>query len=675
MRTAATMKQSASKTTEQVERKNRWKSKRERERNQARYRIRQRVVAEINEDEDALAKVVDETTAITLRAKYVEALESHSVSTFSLRNLEAHRHILSQQIPVHLLHKRRYSEVVLSRFGEERQRELNNYLRPIEDGGVGCISILEYAALLGEYDCLKSFIVGGFDLVSSVGTTCTAANQDRLNRVLRSVSKRLLLDKNVPLTLSAYIVKAAVEMRMHGWSAANAGRGPYACQMCHQNVPLLGFGCHKFCELCYWEDVIGNIDERHSGDVLLCPICSEPYLTRYGTGVGPSSAVDETSPFDRLRVSFGRYNALPVDTKALRSLAKENKISRRKTKRNTIHNNWLDATIQTLGSSQEVRRDRFSRFVSAGDVHSSKCCLEAGVDVNMTNEYHQTPLYLACWRGHAEIIRLLLKWGADPTIRANGGMSCVNALKANGGYYDVSLFDALLDHERIRSPPLKDRLMLGKIENGNADKTPGPTLTMLIDFDSIGDGAGAFYVDNAVPEAVLSKIDELFCSLPVVMSDKAVKQKKAKPCSKRSYFCDTEGALREKLEFVVKSAFKAGDACAKDLLVHFFAEMRFLSYDEPSGWLAPHTDLSRTDPVSGKRSTHTFILYLTDWMSHGLKGGETALLASHTPGDAIAKVRPKRGRIFLFPHACLHEGCEVVSPPKIIIRGEALLEL
>ena len=73
MRTAATTKQSAtnSKTTEQVERKNRWKSKRERERNQARYRIRQRVVAEINEDEDALAEVVDETTLFSLRNKYV----------------------------------------------------------------------------------------------------------------------------------------------------------------------------------------------------------------------------------------------------------------------------------------------------------------------------------------------------------------------------------------------------------------------------------------------------------------------------------------------------------------------------------------------------------------------------------------------------------------------------
>ena len=107
-------------------------------------------------------------------------------------------------------------------------------------------------------------------------------------------------------------------------------------------------------------------------------------------------------------------------------------------------------------------------------------------------------------------------------------------------------------------------------------------------------------VDNALPAAALSKIDELFRSLPVDMSDKAIKQKKAKPCSKRSYFCDAEGALWEALGFVVGSALRGGatDAGPKDVHVLFFPQMRFLSYDEPSGWLAPHTDLSRTDPVS-----------------------------------------------------------------------------
>ena len=682
-----------SKTAEQLERKNRWNSKRERERNQARYHIQQRLVRQVECGSGGTrdhpprcpssAEILVDKVDLALVAKYVEAVESGSVSSFSLRNLERHRYSLSRMIPVQHLHKYRYSEVSMSRFGERRRDELNNYFRPIEDGGVGRISILEYCALLGEFDCLKSLIVGGFDLVAS---DMMAANPDRYNHVVQKVSKRLLLDKTVPLTLSAYLVQAVVLMRLKGWGDKTTENEEY-CRLCHQSqcvdAPFLCFGggcSHIFCELCLWEDVIGNLDDRHSGDVMLCPVCGEPYTKSDGTA--SPSAVAEALPSDRLRISIERFRALPVDTTALRSLAKAKKISRRKTKKNTIHNNWLDATILTLGSSQEVRKDRYYRFVGTGDVHSVRCCLVAGVDVNMTNEYHQSALYLACWRGHVDIVRLLLDWGADPMIQANGGMSCYNALKANEVVnFDFSLFGEKWGKEP--SPLLKDRLLLGdrgNIRNGSCDNNPAPTLTMLIHFNPVGGWhrngpGGAFYVDDILPENILSKIDELFRSLPVDMSDKAIKQKKAKPCSKRSYFCDAEGCLQEALERAMGSVLRgdASEACPKDVVV--FAQMRFLHYEEPSGWLAPHTDLSRTDPVTGKRSTHTFILYLTDSVSHGLEGGETALLASHTPGDTLARIDPKRGRLFLFPHACLHEGCEVISPPKIILRGEALLEL
>ena len=677
----------SSKTAEQLERKNRWNSKRERERNQARYRIQQRLVRQVECGPEETSKnpssrcpssvdIVEEDD-IAILAMYVEAVESGSVSTFSLRNLEKHRYILSRRIPIHHLHKRRYSEISMSRFGEQRRDEVTRYLRPMDEG-VGSISMLEYCALLGEYDCLKNLIVGAFDLVAS---DLMATNLDRYNRIVQKVSRRLLLDKNVPLTLSAYLVKAVAEMRMQGWNWCRAERTEHEiCCLCYhdqRSLPLLCFGggCrHTFCELCLWEDMIGKFDERASGDVVLCPVCSDPYMQNDCTASASDSA--EVLPSDRRRLSLERYNALPVDTKALRSLAREKKITRRKTKKNTIHNNWLDATMLKLGSSQEVRRDRCYRFVIAGDVHSVRCVLEAGVDVNMTNEYNQTPLYLACWRGHVDIIRLLLSWGADPSVHANGGMSCYNALQANGvdDLDLLSLFDAKWQNEVSKSLLLKDRLLLGAIGSERPENSPDPALTILMNFDSVNDcPGGAFYVDNVLPKAVLSKIDELFHSLPVDVSDKAIKQKKAKPCSKRSYFCDAEGALREALEGAMVSVLRGAaiGPCPCNAIV--FAQMRFLNYDEPSGWLAPHTDLSRTDPALSQRSTHTFILYLTDAASHGLIGGETALLASHTPGDTLAKVVPKRGRLFLFPHTCLHEGCEVISPPKIILRGEALL--
>jgi hypothetical protein len=104
--------------------------------------------------------------------------------------------------------------------------------------------------------------------------------------------------------------------------------------------------------------------------------------------------------------------------------------------------------------------------------------------------------------------------------------------------------------------------------------------------------------------------------------------------------------------------------------------MRFLHYEEVGGELAPHIDLARTDNA-GKRSTHTFLLYLADCAT----GGETVLLndlnayklradESGRTANVIAAVKPKRGRVLIFPHICPHAGVAVVEVPKVLLRGE-----
>ena len=104
--------------------------------------------------------------------------------------------------------------------------------------------------------------------------------------------------------------------------------------------------------------------------------------------------------------------------------------------------------------------------------------------------------------------------------------------------------------------------------------------------------------------------------------------------------------------------------------------MRFLHYPSPGGLLAPHIDLARHHPDDPtRRSSHTFLLYLSDCGS----GGETALL-ERIPDPAlgpagglsvtIAAVTPRRGRLLLFPHVCPHEGRPVVQAPKLFLRGE-----
>jgi hypothetical protein len=147
--------------------------------------------------------------------------------------------------------------------------------------------------------------------------------------------------------------------------------------------------------------------------------------------------------------------------------------------------------------------------------------------------------------------------------------------------------------------------------------------------------------------------------------------------------------------------------------------------------MAPHVDLSKRTPGDARASTRTFLLYLANpgdasavqrraraWpcargaaaTHHAVRhehiavasvvnshaparsdarrgaqgdvevgaegaGGETVLLeregaTDETSGEVLARVRPERGRLLVFPHVCPHAGKTVVRPPKLLLRGE-----
>ena len=133
----------------------------------------------------------------------------------------------------------------------------------------------------------------------------------------------------------------------------------------------------------------------------------------------------------------------------------------------------------------------------------------------------------------------------------------------------------------------------------------------------------------------------------------------------RAYYLDAEGWVRDGLAAAVRRCGAAAP-CAGEAMAH----MRFLLYAEAGGGLPPHVDLTRTDH-RGRTSTHTFILYLTDCAA----GGETVLLeAIAQPSGVVATVTPKKGRLFVFPHAHPHMAREVVAEglPKVLLRGECM---
>jgi 2OG-Fe(II) oxygenase superfamily/Ankyrin repeats (many copies) len=304
--------------------------------------------------------------------------------------------------------------------------------------------------------------------------------------------------------------------------------------------------------------------------------------------------------------------------------------------------------------------------------HRVRGCLEAGVDVLETNQYGQTPLFVAAFMGNVRVVQMLLEYHSPEDVRAtgvaHGGVTLVGAAEANGHDAVVRALLEFLGTDRAHDAGGEENALSNPIVplvslRHDVDASPSwaPTFTVLIDREVDHAGAGSYLIDDCLSARSLEILKSLWAALP----DATDTKKKDVPCSTRRYFCDAEGHIQEALVSAMKSFFGDDDDC--QVLPH----MRFLCYSEPKTALASHVDLPRTDMRSGLRSTHTMLLYLTDCD----EGGATCLLGSLHASDptVLARIRPRRARLFLFPHECPHEGEAVVDVPKLLLRGEARL--
>lgn len=248
-------------------------------------------------------------------------------------------------------------------------------------------------------------------------------------------------------------------------------------------------------------------------------------------------------------------------------------------------------------------------------------------------------------------MRLLLFYGADATILANGGSHPLAVAKTNG---HLEMVEVLSGVDELNSQD-------DYIEHRSVVELPSSTLDVLIPDNVDHPGAGSYVIDHSLAEESLDTLISLRKTLPIALTDKK-KQKNIILCSSRYYFCDSHGWVRKLLETAISSNLPGYNS---KVLPH----MRFLHYEHAGSVLAPHVDLCRVDTDSGQRSTHTFILYL---YSCGV-GGETVLLQAMTSDEALATVTPTRGRLLLFPHNCPHMGATVVDVPKLLLRGEVVL--
>jgi hypothetical protein len=649
--------------------RNCWRTARERDRLRARFLIRERVAT--SSDETPLDAVTSPET-IEWSPLYIQKLQqnlryiqSGDRSKFSLTLMQDQHQLLSSPISTEYLQESlpQALQLCTAWFGIEYATFLDQHISSLET-----FTVLEYAVWMGKYSILGALLVGGVSPCVRSASSTKEQNTE-WNEKLRKLGIRVLkrFFDAFPLPLSTYIVKRVVDLRMDAYRNRDQTNSDHvACTKCRQQIPpnfqlWVSPCCHVVCEPCLWEDMMDHIDERGNlDDVVSCPTCGVSG-TESSTGHETRLSNQEAmTPSRKCERSLEKYKQLPSDRQALKARREKRK---KLSEKEYLASSWFAAVAPSLGLSQDVRRDKFFASIDRNAIHYARGCLVAGADVHWNNEYGQTALYMSAWRGNAEMVQLFLDYGADPSVCVNGGSTVSSVCKTNGHddvlrvLHEHGRWEEYDDDSVQREHPLSTVSI-------REDAIPLHAET-LIEEDLDHPGAGSYVIDEILSTDIVDRFLELWITLP---TDTSHQKKKGVPCSQRSYYCDAEGCVRELLTNMIERTHLASPKQP----VTVFPHMRFLNYTEAGTVLAPHVDLCRVDPVTGNRSTHSFLLYVTDCE----KGGETSLLGDISGDErnhVLASVSPKRGRLLLFPHACPHEGNEVHDVPKILLRGEVML--
>ena len=95
-----------------------------------------------------------------------------------------------------------------------------------------------------------------------------------------------------------------------------------------------------------------------------------------------------------------------------------------------------------------------TQAVTSGDANAVKAALATGADVNERNNGGQTALILAVIFGHRDLVRLLVKSGANPHLRDNLGLDAVEWAQRRG--LPLDLFEIRVEETLPKTPTETD---------------------------------------------------------------------------------------------------------------------------------------------------------------------------------------------------------------------------
>ncbi|CAE7223219.1 rpoC2 [Symbiodinium sp. CCMP2592] len=212
-----------------------------------------------------------------------------------------------------------------------------------------------------------------------------------------------------------------------------------------------------------------------------------------------------------------------------------------------------EVASEKLGVTRKNRSERFRAAAEVGDFRRVQAMLDAGVDIDAPNEYGQTPLLLAAFENHRDVVEA-----------------------------------------RTLSGPL-DR---------------NSTLPALPVASFLGRRRG-----QALPRW-WSWRPWRPCRLSRRPADVQQTAAKACRCDFQRHDKFSKVELKRRAPVQRLEAVEWTEA-VKTLHRKAVPQMRFLHYARAGGSLPPHTDLSRRDWRTGQRTSHTFILYLEGGAEEG----------------------------------------------------------
>lgn len=655
-------------------------NRRERLRNEGRFRVKERLLQkkELLKNEVVENNWDDPEDVEDVLIPFIEAIGRNDVSAFGIHKLA----LLSDAIdaPFSLTRMIAHGMIDLSKSKASKEAicSLSHRLEFIqhECENYGGITLLTLASLYGRVSIVGKLLRCGAD------PTVRGRNQMICKNDVTISVLQIIADEMFPATYAAWAVRCTTEMRLHASVRENLNMSVERCQMCENLFTkslLLSWrykdskemhesGHHRFCEECWWNFWSSTV---YGYEQICCPICFEPWPMEKDSCQNSNWYIPdkETKIKDRCLTqnyrqrkedSLQRFLDLPETVIELKKSPKKISLKDRYDK------TWREYMKRSQGKTKDVRIDKFLSAVSKGAVRYVLGCLEAGVDVDVCNEYGQSSLFIAAWKGFFDIVDVLLQFGANVFTKQNGGMQINEVARANGHRKVAQIVEERMKMESINGLQCqKEKVNFSLEANSILSSTREAEVKVLIDASVHNHpGAGSVIIDYSIPNLLIEKLLALSKSLP---ADKGKKIAKGTSdlCSIRSYYCDTEGFLINAIRKNISPALIGGNPNDS---VDVFPHMRFLSYFHQGSKLSRHIDLCRVDD-SGQRSTHSFLLYLSDCT----EGGETILFDNLTSDDNAVRVKPRKGRLLLFPHKCPHEGNIVVTTPKVLIRGEAMI--